>query len=109
MNGESPDVKIARIDERTKLMAETIENLSDTITRLDETLKQVTEKTLILEANKGYCPAHTDMVKSQAKLREENIVLKTKFGMVSVLVAGLVTLLLNFSLWLLDKYVSWKG
>ena len=109
MNEESPDVKIARIDERTKLMAETIENLSDTISRLDETLKHVTEKTLKLEANKGYCPAHADMVKTQVELREENLVLKTKFGLVAILVAGFVTLLLNFSLWLLDKYVSWKG
>ncbi|MDW7727349.1 MAG: hypothetical protein SCH70_09650 [Candidatus Methanoperedens sp.] len=109
MNGESTLAAIARIDERTKLMAEKIEDMSHTISRLDEMLKKVTEKTLRLEASKGYCPAHPDMVKAQAGLREENIVLKTKFGMVSVLVAGFVTLLLNFSLWLLDKYVSWKG
>lgn len=109
MNGESTLAAIARIDERTKLMAEKIEDMSHTISRLDEMLKKVTEKTLVLEASKGYCPAHPDMVKAQNALREENIVLKTKFGMVSVLVAGFVTLLLNFCLWLLDKYVSWKG
>lgn len=102
MPGESTETKIARIDERTKLMAEKIEDMSSAI-------KVLTEKTLKLEADKGYCPAHPDIVKAQGALREENIILKTKFGIASVLIAGLVTLLLNFTLWLLNKYFSWKG
>lgn len=109
MSEENTLAAIARIDERTKMMAERIEDMAHSIYLLDEMLKRVTKKTLVLEANNGYCPAHPDIVKVQAGLREENIILKTKFGMVAVLVAGFVTVLINLSLWVIDKYISWKG